>query len=133
MSLLRGFPTRRLFSRPATLSLARPLSSTPRSLLPRKDTQDKDSLNPTSTEYSKSGSDDAAAHDDAAFNPNKTSPETEKETTTSTAGNDPLNVSPGNPEVSKPRSSTEGGASEDPSQKSSGGGSAPKAGGGKSG
>jgi hypothetical protein len=48
---------------------------------PAKDAQDKDSLKPRSTEYSKSSSDDdAAANEDAAFNPNKTRPEEEKST-----------------------------------------------------
>jgi len=41
---------------------------------PRKDTQDKDGLNPPSTEYIKSGSDGAAAESsDIAFNPKQTS------------------------------------------------------------
>lgn len=44
----------------------------------KEDHMERDRLNPTSTEYSKTGSDDAAAHmDDAAFNPNKTRPEEE--------------------------------------------------------
>ena len=42
----------------------------------RKDAMDKDSMKTESNEYSKSSSDDqAAAVDDAAFNPDKTSPE----------------------------------------------------------
>lgn len=49
-----------------------------RSFYATKDAQDKDSLKPRATEYSKSGSDDAAAHDDAAFDPNQTKPETEQ-------------------------------------------------------
>jgi hypothetical protein len=48
-----------------------------RYLWPTKDAQDKDSLKPRSTEYSKSGSDDTAAQEGAAFDPNQTSPETE--------------------------------------------------------
>jgi hypothetical protein len=40
-----------------------------------KDDQDKDSLKPGSSEYSKSGTgDDEAAHSDAAFDPNQTGP-----------------------------------------------------------
>ncbi len=40
--------------------------------------QDKDELNPIGSEYSKSGGDNAAAHDDAAFDPSKTTPEETK-------------------------------------------------------
>jgi hypothetical protein len=40
-----------------------------------KDDQSKDSLNPRSTEYSKSGTDSEAAEQDQAFDPDKTSPE----------------------------------------------------------
>jgi hypothetical protein len=46
--------------------------------LPRKDSQDKDSINTEATEYTKSGTDDgAAAQEEAAFDPNNTSPEGE--------------------------------------------------------
>ncbi|KAK8158059.1 hypothetical protein BKA80DRAFT_184002, partial [Phyllosticta citrichinensis] len=109
--------------------------STARSLFPAKDTQDKDSLNPTSTEYSKSSGDDAAAQTtDAAFNPNKTSPEEETATANRESGEDtnPLDVSPGNPEISKPRDPTEGGADKAPQKeraRTSGHGSPKKAGG----
>jgi len=103
-----------------------------------KDAQDKDSLKPRSTEYSKSGSDDAAAHSDAAFNPDKTSPESAEKTAQAEGKGeggegDALNASPGNPDVSKPRDPQEGGASEGVRTKTSGGGSAPKSGGSKSG
>lgn len=64
-------------SYPVATSQIRSFHSNARYLYATKDTQDKDSLKPISTEYSKSGSDDAAAHDDAAFDPNQTSPETE--------------------------------------------------------
>ena len=48
---------------------------------PRKDSQDKDSIDTEATEYSKSGTDDAAARqEDAAFDPNKTDPEEQMET-----------------------------------------------------
>ena len=48
---------------------------------PRKGSEDKDSINRESTEYSKSGTDDeAAAMNDAAFDPSKTSPEEQMET-----------------------------------------------------
>jgi hypothetical protein len=94
-----------------------------------KDTGDKDS---------KSGSDDSAAASDAAFNPNKTSPESAEQTASAEGGEDsaegdPLNVSPGNPEVSKGRPAQEGGAESGVRTKKSGGGSAPKSGGNQSG
>ncbi|KAK8233511.1 hypothetical protein HDK77DRAFT_444244 [Phyllosticta capitalensis] len=126
----------------------RTLSSTARNLLPTKDAQDKDSLNPTSTEYSKSGGDNAAAHTpDAAFNPNKTSPEEATKTAERESGEvgssksgasdtNPLDASPGNPDISKPRDPTEGGAEKgarNERARTSGGGSPKKAGGGKSG
>lgn len=100
-----------------------------------KTTQDKDSLQPQSTEYSKSGSDDSATHSDAAFDPSKTSPEEAEATAESEAGgkDNSLNVSPGNEEVSKPNSAGVGGHGGGSDKKSSGGGGAPKAGGGKSG
>ena len=101
----------------------------------RKDTQDKDSLKPESSEYSKSADDDAAASSGAAFDPNTTSPEgAEKQNEHESGGDGALNVSPGNPEVSKARGDEEGGAQGSPkTNSSSGGGSAPKSGGNKSG
>ena len=94
----------------------------------QKDAQDKDSLKPRSTEYSKSGSDDSAAHSDAAFNPDKTSPEEAEKTAEKEAGGkqNSLNVSPGNKDVSNPNSPDVGGNGGAPEKKSSGGGSAPK-------
>ena len=48
---------------------------------PRKDSQDKDSLQPEASENSKSGTDDAAAsQEEAAFDPDQTSPQQEKDT-----------------------------------------------------
>jgi hypothetical protein len=96
---------------------------------------DKDSLKPISNEYSKSGSDDDAAASDAAFNPNKTSPESAEQTAENEAGgkDNSLNVSPANAGVSEPNDPEVGGASRSQDQKESGKGSAPKAGGGKSG
>lgn len=47
---------------------------------PRKDSQDKDSINREPTEYSKSGTDDGAAgQEEAAFDPSITDPGEEKE------------------------------------------------------
>jgi len=118
----------------------RALHTTPRALFPRKDDQDRESLKPESTEYSKSGSDDSAAGEGAAFDPSKTSPEAETGSSEKAEGKkSPLNVSPGNPEVSKARGPEEGGAQSSPGSsgsersRTSGGGSAPKAGGGQSG
>lgn len=46
---------------------------------PRKDSQDRESINTDATEYSKSATDDEAArNDDASFNPNLTDPEAQK-------------------------------------------------------
>lgn len=119
---------------PTSLPLPRFLSTTSAPYFPRKDDQDKDSLNPQSTEYSKSGTDDAAAaEEDAAFNPNKTRPEQAERSAESSSNGNPLDVSPGNPDVSKPKGDQEGGAQGSPRTSSSGGGSAPKSGGNKSG
>ncbi|KAI9673048.1 MAG: hypothetical protein M1817_003212 [Caeruleum heppii] len=112
-----------LSPRPLSVSPLRPFSTTVPARLPRKDSQDKDSINTEATEYSKSGTDDQAAHEDqAAFDPNQTAPETEKQTAdqesgvsqrqSASKGSDPnpLEVSPANPEVSKQRDPQEGGA-----------------------
>jgi|TARA_R110002003_G_scaffold3_16_gene92 hypothetical protein len=108
-------------------------STTTPSRFPAKNTQDKDSLNPQSTEYAKSGSDDAAASSDAAFNPNKTSPEEAERTAENEEGGNSLKVSPGNEKVSRPNSPGVGGNGGAPDKKESGGGGAPKAGGSSSG
>jgi hypothetical protein len=119
-------------TRPSTLT-PRFLSTTP-TRFAQKDAQDKDSLVPRSTEYSKSGSDDAAAKSDAAFNPNKTSPEEAERTAEKEAGgkDNSMNASPGNHEISEPNSPHAGGTGA-PDKKQSGGGSAPKSGGSSSG
>jgi len=113
----------------ARTSIIRPrfVSTTP-ARFAQKDAQDKDSLKPRSTEYSKSGSDDGAAHSDTAFDPNQTRPETEEATAESEAGgkDNTLNASPGNPDISQPNSPGVGGSGNAPDKKQSGGGSAPK-------
>ncbi|EOA88109.1 hypothetical protein ACJQWK_01502 [Exserohilum turcicum] len=113
------------FARPPAVG-PRFLSTTP-ARLAQKDAQDKDSLKPRSTEYSKSGSDDGAAHSETAFDPSKTSPEEEEATSEREAGgpNNSMNVSPGNKDISEPNrpDAGHGGA---PNKKSSGAGSAPK-------
>ena len=54
---------------------------------PTKEGQDKDSLTPRSTEYSKSGGDDdSAAMSKAAFDPNETAPETESKSADAESG-----------------------------------------------
>ena len=137
-TMFRYQPTRALqrltrFTRPSP-SVPRLLSTTP-TLFAQKDAQDKDSLVPRSTEYSKSGSDDAAASSDAAFNPNKTSPEEAEATSEREAGgkDSTLNASPGNKDISEPNSPGVGGNGGAPEKKGSGGGSPEKRGGGKSG
>lgn len=80
-------------------------TTTPAARLPYKNAQDKDSLNPRSTENTVSGrDDDAAALDDAAYNRNKTRPETAARTADAESkdGN-PLNASGANQELSKPQ------------------------------
>ncbi|KAF1850278.1 uncharacterized protein K460DRAFT_272578 [Cucurbitaria berberidis CBS 394.84] len=118
---------RAAFPRPSALTTPRFLSTTPTKFA-AKDSQDKDSVNPRSTETSKSGSDDAAASSDAAFNPNKTSPESAEATAENEAGgkDNSLNVSPGNQDVSQPNDPKTTGREGAPDKKSSGGGSAPK-------
>jgi len=121
---------------PLPLTTFRPLATT-YPLLARKGAEDKDSLQPRRSEYSQTGGDDAGAESSAAFDPNTTSPEGEKAQAKQDKGGDekknPLDVSPGNAEVSKPRKNDEGGPANSPRTSSSGGGGAPKAGGGKSG
>ncbi|KAH7381476.1 hypothetical protein DE146DRAFT_287245 [Phaeosphaeria sp. MPI-PUGE-AT-0046c] len=135
--MFRYQPTRALqcLARTRQTSLAPRFLSTTPARFAQKDAQDKDSLKPRSTEYSKSGSDDAAASSDAAFNPNKTSPEEAEATAEREQGgkDNSLNASPGNPDISQPNSPGVGGTSAAPEKKQSGGGSAPKSGGNKSG
>lgn len=133
--MFRLQPTRSLarvartqFSQPRFLSTTRPLFA-------RKGAEDKDSINTTSNEYSKSGSDDAAAHTDAAFDPNQTSPEAAEASAEKESGgkDNSLNMSPGNHEASRANDSQIGGASQGTNDKASGAGSPNKQGGGSSG
>lgn len=108
-------------SRPA--AALRPFSLSSTRLYPRKDSQDRESINTESTEYSKSGSDDSsAAQEDAAFNTDTTSPREEKKKAGQGNEGNPLEVSPANPEISKPSSETEGGAESAPERKEQSGG-----------
>lgn len=113
------------------------------SQLPYKDDQDRTSLKPKSTEGSKSGTDDAAAQTDVAFDPSKTSPEEEtaaakheEKTKSNDSGGggtgNPLDVSGGSHKESKPLGD-EGGAEmkgtvHGTREKASGGGSPEKKG-----
>ena len=76
--------TRHFRPSPLLASIRQPTSLKPfhnaaRLAYPRKGSEDKDSINRESTEYSKSGTDDqAAAMEEAAFDPSKTKPEEQK-------------------------------------------------------
>jgi len=90
---------------------------------PRKDSQSKDSIDTTATEYSKSGTDDQSAqNEDAAFNPDITSPETEKKVAGKGNEGNPLDASPANKDISKQSGGQDGGA------ENSGGGSGKQSG-----
>ncbi|KAF2624484.1 hypothetical protein BU25DRAFT_154075 [Macroventuria anomochaeta] len=133
--MFRLQPTRSLTRTARTQFTQLRFLSTSRPLLAQKGAEDKDSIKTTSTEYSKSGSDDAAAHTDAAFDPNQTSPEAAEASAEKEAGgqDNALNVSPGNHEVSHANDPKIGGASQGTNDKASGAGSPNKQGGGSSG
>lgn len=65
---------------------------------PYKDDQDRESLRPKPSEGTKSGTDDAAAESDAAFDRHDTDPESERK-----RGGKPLDASGANQELSKPQ------------------------------
>lgn len=80
MSLLRPLTRSLALTRPVRLPLTSSTRSlhlhrTPALLFPRKNTQDKDSMDTNPTEYSKSGGDPMTAQTDTAFDGNNTSPE----------------------------------------------------------
>lgn len=83
--------------------------SSPRPQLPYKDDQDRESLKPRSTEGSKSGTDNAAAHSSAAFDPSTTSPEGAKEKAETEGGGNSLDVSGASHDKSKPLGNSGGG------------------------
>ncbi|KAL8743517.1 MAG: hypothetical protein Q9190_004146 [Brigantiaea leucoxantha] len=106
---------------------ARQLSNSTNLNYPRKDSQDRESINTEPSEYSKSGTDNASAEKtaDAAFDPSITDPGKQKDKASHESGGpseNPLEVSPANKEISEPREGTEGGA--ESSSKSSETGSA---------
>ncbi|KAJ8117936.1 hypothetical protein OPT61_g984 [Boeremia exigua] len=128
-------PTRSLARAARTQIIAPRFLSTSRRFLAQKGAEDKDTINTTSNEYSKSGSDDAAAHTDAAFDPSQTSPEAAEASAEKETGSqaNSLNVSPGNHEISHANDPEVGGASQGTNNKPSGAGSPNKQGGGSSG
>ena len=115
---------------PSALS-HRCFTTTPTVSFPRKESQDKDSIDRRSTEYSQSGTDDDAASSSTAFDPNQTKPETEQQTTSQEGGGDSLNASPSNSRLSKARPKEEQGREDGIGTKQSGGGSPQKSGDGK--
>ncbi len=79
--LLTARQSLRLRPSPPSIRTLRPFSQTPLSRFPRKDSQDRESINTEATEYSKSGTDDGAAREEqAAFDPNITDPKNEEKT-----------------------------------------------------
>ncbi|KAL1875895.1 hypothetical protein Daus18300_003086 [Diaporthe australafricana] len=83
--------------------------SSPRPQFPYKDDQDRESLKPRSTEGTKSGSDNAAAQSDAAFDPSTTSPEGAKEQAENEGGGNSLDMSGASHDKSKPLGNSGGG------------------------
>lgn len=84
------------------------VSITPKRYYPRKDFQDRESMDPTPTEYSKSGTDSSVAEGKDAFDPAVTKPEQIKEKAGQGIEGNPLEVSPANTELSKSTERTEG-------------------------
>ncbi|KAM3415238.1 hypothetical protein BST61_g8769 [Cercospora zeina] len=95
---------------------------------PSKYDQDKDSINTTSNEYSKSAGDGQAAGGGAAFDPKQTSPESQHESARQESGSNSDN--PLNHQAQGSKDETGGGSGR---SRSSGGGSPAKSGGGQSG
>ena len=109
----------------------RHFSQSQRPCWPKKQSQDRESIDTESTEYSKSDTDDSAAHSKVAFDPTTRSPEEEKsqaskEENVSQHSTDPcqtkycadkkslqgsgspLDVSPANQDISKPKTESAG-------------------------
>ncbi|KAK4147519.1 uncharacterized protein C8A04DRAFT_24773 [Dichotomopilus funicola] len=122
----------RSFRAPAISSFTqqhRPYHLTARCLLPYKDDQDRQSLNPRRSEGTKSASDDEVAEkSDAAFNPRKTSPEAEHESAGKESNGNPLEASGANQELSRPKSSSQQRSGEEGKKEKSGGSGGKKAG-----
>ncbi len=83
-------PQQPLFTIPAHRQFSQTLSFA----FPRKDSQDKNSINTEATEYSKSATDDESARqDDAAFNPDITDPQQQKDKAGEGTGKDKVSDS----------------------------------------
>ncbi|OAQ71328.1 hypothetical protein VFPPC_13502 [Pochonia chlamydosporia 170] len=108
--------------------------TTPAFAYPYKDSQDRESLKPRSSQNTKSGrDDDVAATPKAAFGRDVTSPEGERATATEEEGSDPLEVSGANQALSKPQGDERAGHNMGAGKEvrkggRSGGGGAPKKG-----
>ncbi|WYZ37778.1 hypothetical protein EsH8_II_001284 [Colletotrichum jinshuiense] len=112
-----------------TTITTRTFASTPATRFASKGTQDRESLNPSSNEGTKSGDDSEAAHVKGAFDPSTTRPGKERKE----ANGNTLDVSGANQEVSKPQGDNpngKGGTGKGAKKggKSSGGASTPKGG-----
>lgn len=109
---------------------------TPAARLPYKDDQDRQSLKPQSSQGTVSGTDDAAAQSDAAFDGSKTAPEESRESVKKESNrkgeNSSLESSGASHEKSKPLGEEGGaemkGTTRQESSKASGGGSPQKKG-----
>lgn len=86
----------------AVAASTRAYHATP-AVLAYKNDQDRNSLKPGSTEYTKSGRDEDSAKLDSAFDPNNTSPEGEKNASGDTPASNPLHASGANQGLSKPQ------------------------------
>lgn len=116
-------------TQPFYLSHVQPYTTSPRLSFPRKGAEDRNDINTDATEYSKSGTDDFAAHQtDAAYDPAKTDPQDEKDTAGEGTEANPLDVSPANPDVSQQRHPSEGGAEKGPDKSTGSGRGSPKKG-----
>ncbi|KAF9876265.1 hypothetical protein CkaCkLH20_06208 [Colletotrichum karsti] len=126
-----AFQALRTINRRAATSLRAPTTTrtfayTATTRFPYKDSQDRNSLNPGSTEATKSGRDQDAAKDSQAFDPSRTRPEEER-----AAGGEELESSGANQKQSKPQGTNpdkKGAGKEVKKGGKSKGGSAPKAG-----
>lgn len=119
---------------PTTTLLQRssPLHTTPPSRLPYKHDQDRESLNPQSSQTTMSGTDQEAADSDAAFDPSTTRPERERDQAEEGSGGNPLETSGADQSKSKPLGESGGqethGVTKQENKKSSGGHSPQKKG-----
>ncbi|KAK2600122.1 hypothetical protein QQS21_005137 [Conoideocrella luteorostrata] len=100
--LLRQLKTLRVAG--LRLTTTRSYYGSPSLRLPYKDSQDRNSLKPQSTEHVKSGrDDDAAAASNTAFGKGGNNPEEARNSASREEGGDPLEMSGANHELSKPQ------------------------------